>query len=488
MEGKLVHLVFILSTFIRVLDAGCSGGGKFSNEDTICGLIKNPDGVCKPQDSPYKPGGNTIHLEPIVAPVATIQENGLANMGKYAGLGVEVGESVLDVAEAAEKGFQSAKKLAAHLSVWGTVFGALATGTPSAQDILDSVNKAFVDLTNDINDAFADMKGYVDQQILESQKDRWNDEFSFYYNTFTGCLDYYVVGDEKVNECMEGVEDPSRNDKNVFMDYWSKMETDWDPSPEDVRHMEVQFLVFRDYVNLRVMILLTLINTYQNLTDDYHQKMTQLYYKHLVEETDLYIKYAIFCYDHIKEKHNTQHDWFVNSQKCFNFHKVCEGWPGAHTGSEMDCQMRFSRMLLASEYCQATSFVRVDGARPPKYQCNSYESWGTHSEEEAIGFITHMGMESWYYEFNSNMQKQIKNYWEPSIMDTLPKLKQIHDEAKKVMDEKYPTQLAISADEYMTKGRKDFITMIATTIAQRKLDRKEMNRPSYLKIQRKAEL
>lgn len=72
-------------------------------------------------------------------------------------------------------------------------------------------------------------------------------------------------------------------------------------------------------------------------------------------------------------------------------------------------------------------------------------------------------------------------------MNSLPKLQEIHDEAKKVVDGKYPTRSAIPEDEYMTNGGKKHIDILQNKIKQRKLDRME-NHAHQEKTKKKSEL
>jgi len=273
---ELTSIIIIVAACFGALD-GCKRHSGFTSENTLCGKIYGFSGICEPEDYPYKPGGQKVNLKPIEAPEAKMQENGVANVAKYLGMAVDIGDSAQEVAAAADKAFKAAKKLAASLSVWGSVFGALASQTPSAKDILDSVNTAFEEMARNVNNAFSDMQGYVDGEVLEAQKARWQDDYAAAYASFRGCLELEPLGDEKVNDCMVESERFSKTHKAVYMDYEPYMSVDtWDPTPKDIRHMEVQFLVFRDYVSLRVMMLLTLINTFQPLPDHDHQELTRI--------------------------------------------------------------------------------------------------------------------------------------------------------------------------------------------------------------------
>jgi len=387
-----------------------------------------------------------------------MQENGVANVAKYLGMAVDIGDSAQEVAAAADKAFKAAKKLAASLSVWGSVFGALASQTPSAKDILDSVNTAFEEMARNVNNAFSDMQGYVDGEVLEAQKARWQDDYAAAYASFKGCLELEPLGDEKVNDCMVESERFSKTHKAVYMDYEPYMSVDtWDPTPKDIRHMEVQFLVFRDYVSLRVMMLLTLINTFQPLPDHDHQELTRIYYNHLIDELENYIEYANFCYHHIKAKHNTENDYFKNSQKLFNQVKICESL--VYTASTTECTMQFSRMFRDSQFCH----------------CDF--PW---SHTEAVGHkeICYKDLVDAFWVFNGSMLDQIKNFWEPQVMNYLPKLQEIHDEAVKARDEHYPdhvdpTEANLTIEDLMTDDMKNKVKEMQNRIDQVKLERLE---------------
>ena len=84
------------------------------------------------------------------------------------------------------------------------------------------------------------------------------------------------------------------------MDYVSYLDSpDWKPSVDDIKHMELQFNVYNNYVHLRMMILLSLYGEYQNKTESSDRAMAKTYLNYLKDESALYKRYTQFVYDKI---------------------------------------------------------------------------------------------------------------------------------------------------------------------------------------------
>jgi len=221
------------------------------------------------------------------------------------------------------------------------------------------------------------------------------------------------------------------------------------------------------------MMLLTLINTFKPLSDYDHQSYIRIYYNHLIDELENYIEYANFCYHHIKAKHNTENDYFKNSQKLFNQVKICESL--VYTASTTECTMQFSRMFRDSQFCHVISYVRVDGDRPPKANCKVRDFPWAHTEAVGHNEICYKDLVDAFWVF---ILDQIKNFWEPQVMNYLPKLQEIHDEAVKAGDEHYPdpvdpTEANLTIEDLMTDDMKNKVKEMQNRIDQVKLERLE---------------
>lgn len=145
-------------------------------------------------------------------------DNGIANMAKWVGFSADVSSDLSSIAAVSGKAVQYCEKLASHLGIWGTVFGFISgQATPTPDDIIAAVNSALGELTKKVNDQFTNMVGYVNQQVMNEAKDRWEDSYNGYYNYFTRCMQYDPQGEAKVLGCMENVE----IDSGILFNYFN---------------------------------------------------------------------------------------------------------------------------------------------------------------------------------------------------------------------------------------------------------------------------
>ena len=171
-----------------------------------------------------------------------------------------------------------APKLAPALGVFGVALGFVADFTkPSPQDILNQANKAIAKLTTEVNDRLVKMEGYVDFRVINLEKDLVNREYRSLFNLFGSCINEATK--DKVNECMRdavkkaasdspkymildtkmGVYTNYKHDRGYYDKYPSKA-----PSYYDVKRLEAGIISFRDYANLHLLMIATLLNTYKS--------------------------------------------------------------------------------------------------------------------------------------------------------------------------------------------------------------------------------
>ena len=190
------------------------------------------------------------------------------------------------------------------------------------------------------------MQAYVDQAIMEEDSKLMNLDYKQYHDYFTGCIDETIEND--MYNCIKEVERLSGSDHAKFLRYEDKMGTDWTPTPKEVKHMETLFLTFRDYAELRIMILLTLSSMYENNTTPDGPGAAKRYLTDLKTDVDQFKKYTNFVYNKIYAMHNVDVQYFYDSKNCPNDVTVVkEGW-GVHTWDLLKCSFLFSPMLTDS--------------------------------------------------------------------------------------------------------------------------------------------
>ena len=252
------------------------------------------DGNCK--YTGYIPGGGIPNIQPITAPVAKIPGNALAEIAGVGEKGTKMAETALKVGEAFAKSGSSfaaaAPGVGAALAVVGAGFGFLSDEFKvKPEDVLKAVNKAFKELTDAINDRLEQMKGYIDQKIINLKKQLVSGEYTMLFERFTDCIDGPQLTKNDVDKCVMRVEQKIKSSRGKFMPFRGRMK-DWNaksnsrrffeknpnkaPSFLQVKEMEAILLTFRDFANLHLLVLSSLVNTYKKSGP---KKFTDFYVK-----------------------------------------------------------------------------------------------------------------------------------------------------------------------------------------------------------------
>ena len=229
-------------------------------------------GVCTYKG--YIPGGGKPNIRPIQAPGAKIPSGVLATIAGVSSTAIGGVDTVLNAITSIAS---IASKLSPVLQLMGSLFGFIAgEANPSPQEILQKANKAIAKLTTEVNKRLDKMKGYVDYRVIHLEKDLTNRQFRSLFNLFAGCIN--EVTKERVNECMRNAERKTAADAPKFMILGEMMATmnahgksrayyDKHPSRAlsyyNVKRLEAGILSFRDYANIHLLMISTLLETYK---------------------------------------------------------------------------------------------------------------------------------------------------------------------------------------------------------------------------------
>lgn len=402
------------------------------------------EGYCWP--TAYVPGGGPVILEDFDAPHVELQQNAIANIAKGVGFVTDVGSDLSDIAQACTEVAKHVKILASSLGIFGSVFN-MFTSKPSADDIIDAVDKAFEELTRKVNDQFTNMKGYVDEQILQSSKDRWEDSYSGYLNEFKGCLRFDPQGWNDTVKCMENVDNDAGSNYAIFMDFLNDMDDDdFAPSTNDIKKMEVQFNVYNNYAQLRMMMLLSLYGAFKDddamppdwVELDAYRAMAKSYLESIRDESLKYKKYNEFCRDKIVSKY-TEFDWsrYNTNVKCGSVSNQCVPTPVIHRNKhfEIDCSAIFDYVaVLQSQTCNRKMRIACMGQNDDWTTPICMHDCGlTKAQFGKRAFVR--VTEDLYYNYHRNLTDQVKYYWEATALAELDTYQQIHDEAVKRLED-----------------------------------------------------
>lgn len=375
-----------------------------------------------------------------------MQQNAIGNIAKDVGFGVDVASDLTDIASACKEVAKHVSVLVSSLGIFGSVFS-MFVSKPSVDDIFDAVNDAFATLTKAVNDQFTNMKGYVNQQILESSKDRWEDSYAGYYNSFKGCLILDPKGWNETVNCMELVDISAGSNYNIFMDFLAQMDDDtYIPSIEDIKKMEVQFDVYNNYAQLRMMMLLSLYGVYKDdeampsgwFDRDAFRAMAKTYLRALRDESLKYIKYNQFIRDTIVEAYAkwTEAD-FRHTVKCGSVSNKCVQSPKRNWYYEITCEARLDEVsLLSSQTCSLGMRIACKGQVDNwwKIICDNYWSCGGTKAQFAERAFIQLTYPK-YAEYHQSMNDQVRNYWEANALAELDTYQQIYDGAVKRLED-----------------------------------------------------
>ena len=238
-------------------------------------------GACKYKG--YKPGGGKPNIKPIKAPTAKMPANALAEIFGAGKQGTEFAKIALEVTEKFLKAgsalASAAPAIGTALSVLGAALGFISDSLkPGPQDILDQVNKALNELTTEVNDRLAKMKGYVDYKVIELEKRITVKQYRTLFNLYTGCIEGTISRDE-ILRCVRRAEKQIKASFPKFMildkrmkglkplkknrSYFTKNKSAA-PSYDDVKRIEAGIISFRNYANLHLIVIGSLINSYKD--------------------------------------------------------------------------------------------------------------------------------------------------------------------------------------------------------------------------------
>jgi len=384
----------------------------------------------------YVPGGNKVILEPIEAPQAVLQDHSIGIVANKLGYALDTGGAMVDIVALTERFEPWGKYLAGGLGVWGSIIGVVANiGTPTADDIIDACNEALRELTDEVNQQFDNMQAYVDQAILQADKELMNLNYRQYHIYFTDCVNEVI--EEDMWSCVKEAERLSGSDHTKFLRYESQMNQEgWVATPDDVKRMEVLFLTFRDYAQLRMMIYLTLTGYYQNQKNNENAaKLAKRYLQDLRDDVALYIKYTNFVYNTISDMHNVQDTFLQNNIDCDDKVKEIKE-KNVHTWDKLYCRYLFSPMLISTETCDYYGQTRYKSDCPcpnkddGRDYCEHY--WNVEGKSDSWNVIREDGywfVKSKFDNYTSQMKIFVSNYWKPQVIDNcLPNWQKLYDQ------------------------------------------------------------
>jgi len=303
------------------------------------------------------------------------------------------------------------------------VFGFLSN-EPGPDDILNAVNDALEDLTEEVNEKLDSMMGYVDTQVINSEKFMLQNVFDAAYRRWTFCLKEET--EAKATECQADAAKRLVEDRSLYGIYWNQV-TELQKLDRMTRmRIEAHLVLFRNYANLVVLQLLPLIETYcenpatkydcMRFSTDLHDEVTGL-----IKYAQNAVQLILNVYTHAGNRASCP-----GSVECGKEKAIKEGWPSKHTMDEFDCKCTIEDSNT-KQYCKFRAWMRADGRNP-----GTSKGWWVYNYPECNGKGKPCGRQRfaelilWNAAPRHGKKKVpvVKKYWEDSVLNMIPEWKE----------------------------------------------------------------
>ena len=224
----------------------------------------------------YSPGGRKPAITPIPSFSVTFDRNAVAaaaaattftRSGNIVASSAKIGSELLSsgtkktVSNALKYFKKTATYLGPTLSIVSALLGFSVSG-PSTNDLLAKVNKGFDKLRKEINIRLDEMKGYIDNEIVELEKRLMKSNLFEVSERWSRCANKIEYKTEIA--CQETVTDVFASKEKFFMSHRDHFKNKMPVvKQKGIKRLEVSLPVFSNYVTLRLICLQTLINTFK---------------------------------------------------------------------------------------------------------------------------------------------------------------------------------------------------------------------------------
>eukprot|EP00111_Clytia_hemisphaerica_P015733 TCONS_00046460-protein len=344
------------------------------------------------------------------------------------------------------------------------------SGPPTIEEVVKSVNEAFEEFTKDVNDRFDRMEQYVNHQIMKSEKDLVNVKLRSIFKSWKDCID------EKTRNgairCQTNAVQKMRGERPFFYPGFNKKKI-WSlsnrPPVDDVIKMEANFMLFRDYTLINIMMVQTLVNIYRddkNLPNA--NTLKEQYVNQLSEDANDAIEYAEFVFKWLKDLYGER-----SKNECRDT-LTCER---KQEGDILrgDCSCIFAANL--KERCHTQIQIKTKGDQVSPFVRTDIPADLAKSNAMAMNYVAEMFFNSgssYHDNFNARVYRvyllrDMETYWQNEILDLIPTWRDIANK------EKQNTGIKTSGE---SKSRKIVNVGSAVRGALAKLGRRDMM-PNY---------
>ena len=327
-------------------------------------------GKCSFKDIGYKPSGRITEVKKLDAPVAKLQKTLIDKIAGKSSMSasllmhsVNAGKAFTTVTETSMKAVKFlvnlAPKLASTLGIFGAVFSFVSDATkPSAQQIIDSTNVAFENLTSEMNDRIDQLQGYVDSRVIQLEKAMVTRELKVMQNIWLNCADE-LIDTATINECQRDAARFIRANKPKFLLFGDKKTAHKQLDSYTIRRAEASLFAFREFANLCIMVGETVAGSYELKTKDdiTSRKYFIRYIQRLIDDIVEFKAHATWILSEIIRVHTRGS--CETTIRCGKKTAIREGLSGfkVHTADRAWCRCLFDPTLVSLNYYISVSVI-----------------------------------------------------------------------------------------------------------------------------------
>jgi len=394
----------------------------------------------------FKPGGGKVSITKIKAPVAELENKLLGTLFNRGSRFFLAGRATAAAAKEIKVIADIAKnlgKVAAVMGVIGQAFGVLSDiASNNVQDVVNAVNKALEKLTQEINDKLEDMKGYVDQQVLDLEMRLYTREYKTEWSSFARCASFRKEKDQIV--CLRDTERNSFKKFAKFAIHYDKVTKHQYLSINELKSLELNAPMFRNYAVLRILTLKALMTVYED-----EDKAEYKYYAGVLRrDIDRFSLYADKAFVMTKLGH-------ISGSSCQETVQCPPNFRDEIGYQKWDCSCKLDRMMATNtERCRTTVCAR-DGMRfkgGDSYKMiqqydfaairlgaiqydtgdEKLDVTGIHNGQVAAKKALVYLLRGQQAAYKQRMAQTIDEYWTATVLSLIPQWKKIKDSLRNV--------------------------------------------------------
>ena len=458
------------------------------------GRVDNKKGLCY-VDPNHVPGDTEkVVVEGVKSPAVKLQQGSLSLLAHVSTGDDEIDGYVEDAADILKDLAASVHPaIEAGIGALGLIHTISQSGKPkepTIEDLQKATNAAFRNLTERTNEAIDQLKDYVDNRFLEEEKELLKTEYDTLYHGWTNCEDW--PGDD-MERCLKNQIDNIRKEKPRFLknlynvrgkDAAGRNIYFWKPSVEELKEIEAGMFVFRDYEQLMLMALQTMINQ-----EKAKKKSVTHYLKMLKEELLDARYYAYKAVEWIIKLHVKPEKERTGKE----IKDVGESWACANTiechnveGSKPvtgTCSCKLDLALGESQRCKGdfTLFKQVSKPAGTYHEMHTVvQGSNTDMLKSAAEYWireSHVKLKGKFFGekfYRHYMKEPLENYWQNEILSLLPVWSEMEDK----VDEELKKRRRDAMRDDMRAERISFLEYLLDQVQPR------MTRESYFPYDR----